>query len=81
MHNNATLEQNDEYEKVFIGGRSVWGTWEGKNYRKKGYFESADELLPLRNNLSLHMTVKKSVELLSEKAAQMEATVGVLKVE
>ena len=44
--------------RYLIGGRSVWGTREGKNYKKKGYFESADELLSLKNNLSLYMTMK-----------------------
>lgn len=42
--------------RYVIGGRSVWGTREGKNYKKKGYFESADELLSLKNNLSLSKT-------------------------
>lgn len=46
---------------------AFWGTCEGKNYKKKGYFESADELLSLRNNLSLSKIVERSVQNISRK--------------
>ena len=49
-----------DMRRYLIGGRSVWGRERVKTIEKKGYFESADELLPLRNNLSLHLTTRNS---------------------
>ena len=43
------------------------GNVEGKTIGKKGYFESADELLSLRNNLSLHIREKQKAYLKNKK--------------
>ena len=46
--------------RYLIGGRSVWGRERVKTIEKKGYFESAEGLLPLINNLSLQIGTKNS---------------------
>ncbi len=45
--------------RYLIGGRSVWGRERVKTIEKKGYFESAEGLLPLINNLSLRIREKQ----------------------
>ena len=51
MHKTDKLNENGTVEKVLYRRQKRLGNVEGKTIGKKGYFESADELLSLRNNL------------------------------
>ena len=62
--------------RYLIGGRSVGERERVKTITKKGYFESAEELLSLINNLSLLLLRKIKRHILVE----INETVGDLKV-
>ena len=56
MHNVVKMNEDGRYlRRYLIGGRSVGERERVKTIAKKGYFESADELLSLINNLSLFL--------------------------
>lgn len=57
LHKTVKLSKNVRYEKVSYRRRSVGERERVKIIEKKGYFESADELLSLRNNLSFFVKV------------------------
>ena len=52
MHKTVKMSKNGRYEKVSYRRRSVGERERVKTIKKKGYFESAEELLSLINNLS-----------------------------
>ena len=52
LHKTVKMSKNGRYEKVSYRRRSVGERERVKTIKKKGYFESAEELLSLINNLS-----------------------------